>query len=107
MGAVILARVMDSNIDIVLVEVSELTACINQLNDSNEYEKYDHIFITDLPVRPDAIQTLNSNPSFNQKIIHFDHHTSELKDNIPPYLGVIPEKDGKKHRELSYYMITS
>lgn len=96
LGAAILAKVIDSGIDIALVEVNELTPYIKQLNDSNEYQKYETIYITDLPVRNDAIEILNLNEDFSKRIVHYDHHTSEVKDNIPTYLHVEPVKNGIK-----------
>ncbi len=92
LGCAILAKLIDSEVDIILVEVGELTSVIVDLNNTYFYTNYDHVYITDLPVRNDAIALLNKNPEFSERIVHYDHHQSEVRGDIPEYLNVIPKK---------------
>jgi oligoribonuclease NrnB/cAMP/cGMP phosphodiesterase (DHH superfamily) len=94
LSAAVLAKIVKEDINIYLVETNELSILIKELNDTNEYVKYQNIYITDLPVRNDAINILNNNSEFNKKITHYDHHTSEVTKDKPSYLNVVIDKNG-------------
>jgi uncharacterized protein len=104
MGGAILAKILEPNISIVLVEVNELTSFLNELSLDDKYKQYETIYIIDLPIRNDGIELLQSLPNFNQRIVHYDHHTSELKSDMPSFMNVIPEKDGKLTSGTSLFL---
>ncbi|MFA5604057.1 MAG: hypothetical protein WDA12_04355 [Bacilli bacterium] len=90
MGAVCLAKVAFKDIDFILVEVSELKDALNLVKDKN----YSTVFITDLPIREDSINIINSNEILKEKIVHFDHHSSEVSNNDYSFINVVTTKDG-------------
>lgn len=94
LSAAVLAKIVEQDINICLVDNNELSPVIKELNDTNEYSKYEKIYITDLPVRNDAISILNNNPDFSNKLVHYDHHTSEINKDKPSYLNVTIDKNG-------------
>lgn len=109
LSAAVLAKIVEKDIDICLVDNNELSPVIKELNDTNEYSKYEKIYITDLPVRNDAINILNNNSEFSNKLVHYDHHTSEITKDKPNYLNVTIDKNGipTSGTELFYdYLLT-
>lgn len=90
MGAVCLAHVVFKDIDVILVEVSELKDALELVKDKN----YSKVFITDLPIRQDSINIINNNETLKEKIVHFDHHSSEVSNNEYSFINVVTTKNG-------------
>ena len=68
MGAVILAKLIYDNIDIILLDPDELNGIIQEIK-SNNYKK---IYITDIAIRDfDIYEFINNN---FDNILYFDHH---------------------------------
>ncbi|MDD2518498.1 MAG: hypothetical protein PHI05_00590 [Bacilli bacterium] len=90
MGAVCLANAVFKDIDVILVEVSELKDALELVKDKN----YSTVFITDLPIRQDSINLINNNETLKERIVHFDHHSSELSNNDYSFINVVTIKNG-------------
>ncbi|MDD2181111.1 MAG: hypothetical protein PHW32_01950 [Bacilli bacterium] len=92
MGSVCLANAVFGDIDVILVEVPELRKALEVVQNKN----YKKIFITDLAFRDDSINLVMNDETLKEKIIHFDHHTSEVSNNMHSFINAIPVKDGIK-----------
>jgi oligoribonuclease NrnB/cAMP/cGMP phosphodiesterase (DHH superfamily) len=78
--------------DIILLEINEIKDVLSSLG-KNSYEK---IIVVDLPIRKDVRDLLIEKDELTSKIAHFDHHTSDLDENLPSYINIVYERDGKK-----------
>ena len=87
LGAVVLARQIDPNMDYILVEVNDLPLALQDLVKDNLYLNYQKIYITDLAFRSDAINLVLNNSQLMNKIIHCDHHESEFANNKYPFIN--------------------
>lgn len=86
MGAVILAKLVFENIDIILCEPDELYSVFKELISS----KYNQIFITDLSIKTEEIfEFINRNFS---NVKHFDHHIYSFDIKYP--WSTVIHKDG-------------
>lgn len=86
MGAVILAKLVFENIDIILCEPDELYSVFKELIGS----KYNQIFITDLSIKTEEIFEFIDRNFSNVK--HFDHHIYSFDIKYP--WSTVIHKDG-------------
>lgn len=96
LGSVVLGKTIYPDVDYELVEFSELDGVISSLIKTGKYREYETIYITDVSIREDTIEKINSNPELQSKIKHFDHHASEVKNNVYPFVNVVLEQNGKE-----------
>lgn len=88
MGAVILAKLIYDNIDIILLDPDELNGIIQEIK-SNNYKK---IYITDIAIRDfDIYEFINNN---FDNILYFDHHLTNVDTSKYNWATVIPEENG-------------
>lgn len=92
---VILMNLSKIEFDYELFEVSELSDFILSKIDTNYFDKYEEIFITDLGItRKVADKILNS--KYNNKFKLFDHHESNNYLNKYKFAKVVEEVNGFK-----------
>ncbi len=72
MSSPILIRLLEDNIDIIFCDPVELFEALKTI-DAN---KYQIIYITDLPISNHATECIDQDESLKAKIKHFDHHES-------------------------------
>lgn len=99
LGSVVLGKIIfdqnkDYSYEYKLVEFSELDGVINDLVQTNKYKDYDTIYITDVSIRNDSIDKIESNEELKSKIKHFDHHASEISNNKYSFINVVLEEKG-------------
>lgn len=66
----ILIKLFESDIDIVFCDPVEILAVLKEI----DINKYEIIYITDLPINPNAAEYINENENLKAKVKHFDHH---------------------------------
>lgn len=88
MGAVILAKLIYDNIDVILLDPDELNGIIQEIKRSN----YKKIYITDIAIRDfEMYEFINNN--FNN-ILYFDHHLTNVDTSKYNWATVSPEENG-------------
>ena len=92
---VILMNLLDIDFEYELFEIGEINEFIKEKIDSNFFDKYDDIYITDLSVSKDiALKILNS--KYKDKFKLFDHHKSAEWLNEYEFATVTEEVNGFK-----------
>lgn len=97
MGGVILAKLIDSNIDIILCEPGELNEVFNSINSSS----YNNIYVSDLAIRDISLLD-NIDNNFNN-VYHFDHHLNDIDSNKYKWSTTINEINGFKPSGTSLF----
>ena len=96
-SSLLIAKLYYKDIDYYLVETSELEGLLNTIISNKQYEKYNEILITDLSLKKNSIDLIDSNDEFKSKLKHFDHHATAIIDGERyPFVNVVIERDGKK-----------
>lgn len=98
LGSPILAKLIDININVILIEPIELFNTLSKLNSS----LYETIYITDLPIDEMAAKYIDKNKNLMVKIKHFDHHESEQNVGYS-FINEVIEIDGKKESATSLF----
>ncbi|MDO4963697.1 MAG: hypothetical protein Q4E75_06370 [bacterium] len=92
---VILMKLIDEDFEYKLFEVNDLSSFIDEKINTNYFDKYEKIFITDLGIKKEvALKIINS--KYKDKFLLFDHHQSHYYLNDYEFAKVEEEKDGFK-----------
>ncbi len=94
----ILISLFDNNIDIVFIEPIELLKVLNE----PDVNKYQIIYITDLPIDDNAAEYINENEELKAKIKHFDHHESEINSKYS-FINEIVANNGIRESAASLF----
>jgi len=78
----ILIKLFEADIDIIFCDPIEVLSVLKEI----DVNKYQVIYITDLPINNNAAEYINENESLKAKVKHFDHHES-----VPPNYSFINE----------------
>lgn len=105
MGSVILAKkYFNNNIDYILCEIIDLPELFKE-----NFERYENIYLCDLQITSDAVNSIENNEYLKLNLKHFDHHASGIYDGMPNYINEVIEIDERKTcgTELFYrYLLT-
>lgn len=92
---VILMNLLEENFEYELFEVDELSKFIEDRIDSDYFDKYDNIFITDLGITKECADKI-INSKYKNKFKLFDHHESHYYLNDYEFATVCEEIDDFK-----------
>ena len=92
---VILLNLVNENFDYELFEVGELSEFILNKIDTEYFNKYDQIFITDLGITKECAEKI-INSKYKNKFKIFDHHESNYYLNQYEFATVMEEVNGFK-----------
>lgn len=92
---VILLKLLKMDFDYELFEVNELSSFILDKIDTNYFDKYDDIYITDLGITKECADKI-INSKYNDKFLLFDHHESHYYLNDYEFANVLEEHDDYK-----------
>lgn len=99
---VILSELTFSDFGYDLLESTEVDSYMKEKMDSNFFDDYDKVYMTDLCVGKDiALEISKSN--LKDKFIVFDHHYTNLELNSYDFINVIDEDNGIKECGTSLY----
>ena len=108
LGCIVLGKLAFhfQDIDYVLVpNVDKLEQVFRKYIDSNAFNKYEKIYVTDLALYDPAL-TLVNNSSLKDKVLVFDHHKRAIDDKMNKYSFatiVEEDRDGKKCGTKLFY----
>lgn len=102
LGCVILAKIVFDKLDVILIEPDELNTKVEDILNNKLYNNYDKIFITDLGMHIETGKLIN-NSILKEKVIHLDHHQSNMEVSIYPWSTVISEINGFKPSGTSLF----
>lgn len=88
---VIFLKMAVETADYQLVEVSDAHQAILDFIMTPENERYDQLYITDLPVSKEVCDAISSHPYWRSRTLIFDHHVSNLLVNEYEFATVIVE----------------
>lgn len=92
---VILLNLVNENFEYELFEVGKLSEFILDRIDSNYFDKYDQIFITDLGITKECAEKI-VNSKYKDRFKIFDHHESHYYLNDYEFATVMEEVNGFK-----------
>ena len=99
---VILSKLVFGEIDYKLLEVGEVEFFMEEALNSNLFDKYDKVFMTDLCVSENIAKRIDSLP-LKEKFQVLDHHIACIDLNKYSFIKVIDEADGVKESGTSLY----
>lgn len=102
LGAVILAKIVFHDLEIILIEPDELKVRIEELLINNRYLDFDKIFITDLGMNMNTGKLIDDSP-LKELVTHLDHHQTNSEVSIFPWSTVISERNGFKPSGTSLF----
>lgn len=99
---VILSELTFKDFDYDLIETTDTDSYMRDKIDSNFFDEYDKVFMTDLCIGKDIAEEINSS-NLKDKFIVFDHHYTNLELNSYDFINVIDEENGIKECGTSLY----
>ena len=106
LGCIVLGKLAFQDIDYILVpNIEKLEQVFRKYIDSNTFEKYERIYVTDLALYNPSL-TLVSNSPLKNKVLIFDHHQRAIDDkmNIFDFTTIVEEDEhGKKCGTQLFY----
>ena len=99
---IILMNILKLEFDYELFEVGELSRFIISKIDTNYFDKYDEVFITDLGITKEVADKIVSS-KYNNKFKLFDHHESHYYLNNYDFAKVVEEINGFKECGTSLF----
>ena len=99
---VILLNLLDEKFEYVLFEVNELSSFILEKINTDYFDKYDTIYITDLGITKECADKI-INSKYKEKFKLFDHHESHYYLNDYEFATVIEEHDNFKECGTSLF----
>ena len=99
---VILLNLLDEKFEYVLFEVNELSSYIEEQIETDYFDKYDTIYITDLGITKECADKI-INSKYKEKFKLFDHHESHYYLNDYEFATVIEEHDNFKECGTSLF----
>ena len=106
LGCIVLGKLAFKDIDYVLVpNIDKLEQVFRKYIDSNDFDKYKKIYVTDLALYNPSL-TLVSNSPLKNKVLIFDHHQRAIDDKMNKFdFTTIIEEDeqGKKCGTQLFY----
>ena len=99
---VILLNLLDEQFEYVLFEVNELSSYIEEKINSEFFDKYNTIYITDLGITKECADMI-VNSKYKDKFKLFDHHESNYYLNDYEFATVIEEHDNFKECGTSLF----
>ena len=88
MGSVILGTKYYDKIDYILCETKDLKDIFKE-----DFTNYNVVYVCDLPINDEAIESIENNNYLKEHIKHFDHHESMIKDTNPSYINEVIKID--------------
>ena len=99
---VILSKLVFKDFDYKLLEISEVDSYVNEAIDSNLFDEYDKVFMTDLCISEETAKRIDK-LSLKEKFQVLDHHIANLPLNNYSFIKVIDEENGVKESGTSLY----
>ncbi len=101
MGPIIIGKTVFGKVDYSLVNYKNIDDVIKSLIEGGVFEKYDHVFITDVCPKKETIDILDALNSkvaspLESKIYVIDHHAAALDRSGYKMADIAVEKDGTK-----------